>query len=284
MGIKFYLGGKDGELMSTKISIIIPCFNSGQFLNEAVESCLNSIYNDIEIIIVNDGSFESQTLNILDSLKSNHKTRIFTQENKGPSAARNYGVSLSYGDFLLFLDSDNKIHPEYLGKAIRVLEESPSIALVYTKPIFFNENGIAESRFKVRDFSFDALLAGNYIDMCSLARKEAFLKVGGFNESEKLSFGEDWDLWIKIFQSNWEIKFLDEFFFYYRTREDSIMAQIDSSKRAQTLSYFGSEHGYIIHQKYRRYFRLIEKIEKSPFKFFIKILINKYIRKKSFIE
>ncbi len=109
--------------MSPIISIIIPVYNSGNYLRETLESVRNytgkSIY---EIIIVNDGSTDNDTLELLNQLQ-NEGYSIIDQENKGPAAARNNGVECSRGKYLLFLDSDNRIKPSYIDKGIGILDK-----------------------------------------------------------------------------------------------------------------------------------------------------------------
>lgn len=118
------------------ISIIIPCFNSGIFLREAVESCLQTKIQDFEIIVVNDGSSDHTTLEILKG-DWPQKVIILSQSNKGASSARNYGANQAKGDFLFFLDSDNRIRPDYLTKAVQAIQKHAEIGVVYAKPFFF---------------------------------------------------------------------------------------------------------------------------------------------------
>lgn len=227
--------------MRYTLSIIIPCFNSGVFLKEAIESCYRSEFQDFEIIIINDGSYDKITLELfMESWPQNLK--IVNQQNKGAAAARNFGVSLAQGEFLLFLDSDNRIWPDYLTKALQIIRQDSKIAVVYSKPYFFGGEETQEtSRFDVKDFSLDSLLAGNYIDMCSLVRKSAFSEVGGFDENREIFFGEDWELWIRIAHANWKFRFLNEVVFDYRIRKGSLMDQIDQERCRRTPSIRGFE-------------------------------------------
>lgn len=266
------------------ISIIIPCFNSGIFLLEALESCQNSSYKNFEILVIDDGSTEFSTLHVLNQVKEQQSVIVIHQPNGGPSSARNLGVANSKGEFLLFLDSDNRIRPDYLTKASVVLKQDPSVGVVFSIPHFFGDQEGVESRFEVREYSFDSLLAGNYIDMCSLVRKSTFLEVGGFDENGEIFFGEDWDLWIRIAKARWRFSFLKEILFEYRIRNESLMGQVNSEKRTRTLSYLGAKHGFMIHQRYRPYFRIMEKIQDKPFTYFLRIMYYKYILRKSLLN
>lgn len=269
---------------SKVVSVIIPCFNSKAYLKEAIDSVLKSDFGDYEIIVVDDGSTDQETIVFLDTQEWTENIRMFSKENGGPASARNFGVAQSKGEFLLFLDSDNMIRPNYLKKAVRQMKADPKLAVVYSKPAFFGTGGESKARYEVRSFSFDALLAGNYIDMCSLVRKEAFLKTGGFDENCELFFGEDADLWVRISEMGWKFLFLDEVLFDYRVREKSIMGQIDNDKLVRTIEYFGKKHSFIIHQRYRQYYRVMDQIQKSPFSYFLRILYYKYFKRSPFIK
>lgn len=272
------------DQIETKVSIIIPCHNSGNFLLEAIESCHRSIFSEFEIIVINDGSSEPETLDILTQIESLDKVSVYHQSNKGASAARNFGVGYSKGEFLLFLDSDNKIRPDYLTRAFELFLRNSQLGVVYSRPRFFGTVSNPEERFEVKSFNLDSLLAGNYIDMCSLVRKKAFLEVGAFDENQELFFGEDWDLWIRIALSGWEFHFIDEILFDYRIRQESLMGQVDEEKQRRTLLYLGTKHGPVIHHRYRQYFRVMDQIQKKPFSYFLRILYHRYILGKPFIK
>jgi glycosyltransferase involved in cell wall biosynthesis len=272
------------EPIEIKISIIIPCYNSGSFLLEAIESCHRSIFQEFEVIVVNDGSSEPETLDILSQIETLDKVRVYHQSNRGASSARNFGVGKSRGEFLLFLDSDNKIRPDYLSRAFEVILRESQLAVVYSHPYFIGAVSNQEARFEVKPFNLDSLFAGNYIDMCSLVRKKTFLEVGGFDESHELFFGEDWDLWIRFALAGWEFHFIDEILFDYRIRQESLMGQVDEKKHQRTLLYLGKKHGPVIHQRYRQYFRVMDQIQKRPFSYFLRILYYRFILRKPFIK
>ncbi len=155
------------------VSIIIPCFNSGPFLLEALASCRESTFKDFEVIVVNDGSTDLETISILEDIELNGFVKVLMKGNEGPASARNLGVKNSIGEFLLFLDSDNRIRPDYLSKVLSIIQRDSTIGVVYSKPSFFGDVPLDFNPFVVEDFSSDRVLSGNYIDMCCLGRKEA---------------------------------------------------------------------------------------------------------------
>ena len=113
-----------------KVSIIIPCYNYGQYIDEAVDSVLAQTFQDFEIIIVNDGSTDEFTNKKLENYNK-PKTTVYFTKNQGVSAARNYAIEKSSGEYILPLDADDKIHSDYIKEAVDVLEANNEIGIVY---------------------------------------------------------------------------------------------------------------------------------------------------------
>src|SRR4030066_2449234 len=105
-----------------RVSVIMPCYNLGQYLNEAVESVLSQTFQDFEIIIVNDGSTDEFTNKLLANYNK-PKTRVLTTDNEGLPSARNNGIKISSGQYICCLDADDKYHPEFLEKTVEVLDK-----------------------------------------------------------------------------------------------------------------------------------------------------------------
>jgi glycosyltransferase involved in cell wall biosynthesis len=260
------------------ISVIIPCYNSGEFLPEAISSVVNSGFSDFELIIVNDGSSDPLTLEVLGNLNSD-QIIVISQENQGPATARNRGVKEAKGEFLLFLDSDNLVFPQYLSKGVTVLKNHPAVGVVYSHPEFFGAVE-EEKRFEPIPFDFQQLLLGNYIDMCSFVRRSTFEEVGGFDEHPDLIGWEDWELWLRIAQSDWRFHHLDETLFKYRVRPGSLMGQSTISKKNNMLSYLGQKHGKLFHELLRSSIRTQRILEKRTFQFWVKKWLNKFSKNK----
>lgn len=263
------------------VSIIIPCYNTGEYLFEAIQSVIDSGFKEYEMIIINDGSSEKETLDILNKLDY-PKTKIIHQENKGLSAARNVGVQNSIGEILFFLDSDNRVKKGYFEKALAHFSSDSTIGVVYAKPFFFGDS--TEIRFKVKPFNFNALLAGNFIDACSFVRRATFFEVDGFDEDRRIKISEDWDFWVRIALTNWKFKMIDEPLFEYRIRKNSLIGEKDQAKIDSTLNYLGAKHGALIHKKYRQYFRIMDQLQSKPFSYFFRIIYHRYVLRKPFIK
>jgi glycosyltransferase involved in cell wall biosynthesis len=179
------------------ISVVIPCFNYGQFLLEAIESVLSQTVSNIEIIVVDGGSTDSYTLDVLSSLK--HE-RVKVHLRKGRHLVgdnRNYGISRSQGRYVCCLDADDTLSPTYLEKAIFLLE-SYAYDCVSTSVSFF---GSRSGGYGVLEYpTLASMIEGNHITTCAVFRKVLWHEVGGYRDTgiglEHLP--EDWDFWLRI--------------------------------------------------------------------------------------
>jgi glycosyltransferase involved in cell wall biosynthesis len=180
--------------MTPRVSIIIPCYNQGAFLKETLNSVLACDATIYELIIVNDGSTDSQTNEYLSKLKTEGYQVIF-QENKGLAGARNAGLEIAKGEFILPLDSDNKIRSQYLTEAILAMDADPGVAVVYANAQYFGDRtGVWEPG----KFNMQRLMLSNYIDACALIRKSVLDKLGFYDTKMKYMGWEDWDMWLRI--------------------------------------------------------------------------------------
>ncbi|WP_246260021.1 glycosyltransferase family 2 protein [Oxynema aestuarii] len=226
--------------LEIQVSVIIPCFNQGEYLLEAiasVESCQDSVW---EIVIVNDGSTDEKTQKVLSYLKQ-QGYRIIDSDNRGLAAARNLAIEQANGDYILPLDSDNRIKAEYIPRSLEILEDSPEIGIVYSwAEIFGEENGIRE----VPPFDINRLMRGNYIDACAVFRKAVWQDCGGFDSQipEQLGY-EDWDFWLGAAEKGWQFACIEEALFEYRFRPDSMVSRCNiPENRKQLFRYICAKH------------------------------------------
>ena len=203
-----------------KVSIIIPCFNCELYVQEAILSAVNQTYKNIEIIVVNDGSTDKSRDVILKLLKKYDNISFYDYgKNKGVVYARNFAIGKAKGEIILPLDSDDKIHSEYVERAIRIFNSDPLIRLVYSSAKTFGEdNHIREA---VPEDKFSKIIYGGGIFCSSLFYKEDFKKFGGYKESMKNGF-EDWDFYFSYVVNNLRVKRILEPMLYYRiTKKES---------------------------------------------------------------
>lgn len=223
------------------VSVVIPCYNQGEYILEAissVEACQERIY---EILIVNDCSTENLTIKVLNYLRDNGYLVIDHQSNQGLAEARNTGVMKARGRYILPLDSDNKIRPEYLTKAIEILDKYPEIGIVYGNPEYFGERtGVWE----VPEFNINKIAARNYIDACAIYRKQVWQECGGYDPKipDKLGY-EDWDFWLGAAENGWQFYHVNEVLFDYRVRGDSMVSACRiPENHARLVHYISSKH------------------------------------------
>lgn len=222
-----------------KLSIIIPCYNHGIYLDEAISSVIQSqsIF-DYEIIIVNDGSTDEHTLNVLNGLDRT-KYKIIHQLNQGLAAARNNGISIAKGKYILPLDSDNKLHNNYLAKAIQILENDSSIDVVYGNPMFFgNESGVR----RIGEVRTSEMIDCNRIDACAVFKKTIWQKAGGYDGSMPAMGNEDWEFWINIILNGGKLYYLDDICFYYRVVIDSMSVTTTRPSFEENKDYIYKKH------------------------------------------
>jgi glycosyltransferase involved in cell wall biosynthesis len=259
------------------ISIIIPSYNSGKYLVEAIGSVTSQQHRNYEIIIVDDGSTDPETLELYNKLTVD-SCRVLKQQNAGPAAARNAGVKVAQGEYLLFLDSDNKIRPGYIEKGIGILSNNPDIGVVYGKPHFFGST--TKPRFRAHKFHMNSILLGNYVDMCAVVRKKAWEDAEGFDENRVLIGHEDWEFWIRVGLKGWKFEFVDEVLFDYRTRENSLILNAQEDTRVQEmLEYVTRKHSIVLFNHYEKIYRRYMLYQNRPFKYFLRRMYSKYILK-----
>jgi len=202
------------------VSIIIPCYNQGHYISEALESVIRQTYQNWEAIIVNDGSTDSTSHFVREFIQKHPSLDIFLleKENGGLARARNYGIEHARGKFILPLDSDDKIDSRMLEKCVHVLEENTSVSIVYTDQQNFGLNG---NLLTTRNYNFKKLLDDNHLVYCSLYRREIWEKVNGYKPCMKWGY-EDWEFWIATGEKGYYGIRIPEPLFFYRVRDSSM--------------------------------------------------------------
>lgn len=201
-----------------KVSVIIPCYNHGQYLNEAVESVLNQTWQNFEIIIVDDGSDDEKTRLILADYNK-PKTRIIHTDNQGLASARNNGIKEAKGEYVLPLDADDKIGSEYTEIAVKILDENPDIGIVYCQASYFGDK---DGLIDLPEFSLEGILKKNIIFCSGFFRKRDWERVKGYNTN--MVYGlEDWDFWLSLLELNLKPYRIPKTLFYYRIKKTSML-------------------------------------------------------------
>ncbi len=228
--------------MLPKISIIIPCYNHGQYIREAIlsvqECCDKYLY---EIIILNDGSKDKLTIEILQQL-TEEGYQVINQTNQGLGAARNNAIEKAVGKYILPLDSDNKIRPGYIYESIKILDAQEEISVVYSDVEYFGEKTLIH---KAGEFNLQRLMIGNYIDACAVYRKSVWKSVGGYDEKMPVMGMEDWDFWLSIALKGYTFQYISKPLFLYRVSNKSMISSLHSNNAVALESY--------MQKKYKKY-------------------------------
>jgi glycosyltransferase involved in cell wall biosynthesis len=212
------------------VSVVIPIFNYGLQFEKTLQSVFSSNYENIEIIIVNDGSTDEYVLKKLESLKQIPNITVIDVENGGPSKARNIGIKSSKGDFILPLDADDQIDSTYIQSCVSVLKNNKNVS-----PVYCDTNHIGEIRGpeKRPEWSMNRLLQGPFIVNCSMFHRKAFDEVGGYDE--ELKGWEDYDLWIRMAKKGYEGKRIPKFLFTYFHHEKDGTVSTEANTNQQEL-------------------------------------------------
>ncbi len=201
------------------VSVVIPCYNHGEFLDEALDSLKSINPEKYEVIIVNDGSNDPETLAKLNELEGRGYF-VHHQENKGLGTARNEGIRLAKGNYILPLDSDNKLRSVYIDHGIEILDMHPEVGVVYGDVQRF---GDSDERIIVPEFDPALQIIQNTIDACALFRKYVWEEAGGY-ETGMVGY-QDWAFWLAIASTgNWGFFHIDDVVFDYRTRKGSMVS------------------------------------------------------------
>lgn len=187
------------ELADPVVSIVIPCFNQGEFLHSAIRSVFRQAFDSWEIIVVDDGSTDQSTRAVLRSLHY-PRTRILRQRNQGLPAARNAGMRAARGRYLVPLDSDDELTPAFLGATVDALQANPAAAFAHTWTRLFGDQNLV---WVDRPYNPYQLLLSTSVVGCALIRADAWSQVGGYDTNRRQG-NEDWDLWIRFLEHGWE--------------------------------------------------------------------------------
>jgi len=203
-----------------KVTVVIPCYNDGAYIDDAIRSILNQTYQDYRIIVVDDGSDDTATIEKLKSLNY-PKTTVLHKKNGGVSSARNYGVKYSNSEYLLFLDADDFFENSYLEKAVNVLDNNSKIGVVSCYERYFCEHDIEKTIniYKPKGGGGENFLVENNALSNSLVRYECWCDAGGYIET--LLSHEDWGFWISITKKGWLVYTIPEILANYRVTRKS---------------------------------------------------------------
>lgn len=208
------------------VAVVIPVYNSGSFVTDAVASALAQTVPNLRVVVVDDGSTDGSTVAALESLPEDPRLTLIHQENRGQAAARNTAIEAADAEFFLPLDSDDLIDPTYLEKALTRMTD-PDVGLVYCSVERFGDR---QGPWQLPPPSWDTLLIFNSIVVTSLFRTSDWREVGGFDESMRVGL-EDHDFILKILGLGRRWEHVDEVLFHYRIRPGSVSRELNRQRR-----------------------------------------------------
>jgi glycosyltransferase involved in cell wall biosynthesis len=241
------------------ISVIIPCYNDAQYIEQAVQSALNQTYSNIEVIIVDDGS-NAETKTVLKRLEP-RITQLITQENQGQSTARNVGIKAAKGEFIVTLDSDDFFEPTFCEKAIQIFEE-PKVRLVSCYLVRFNDIGMIDVYSYYSDGDIQVISLNNQATGSVMFRKEDGVAIGGYDESMRKGF-EDWEFYIRLLKNGGLVRIIKEPLLNYRVRINSTTTRANKVKY-ELLAYIYFKHQDLYKENFTLFVKhLLSKIERE---------------------
>ncbi|MBQ9201621.1 MAG: glycosyltransferase [Bacteroidales bacterium] len=218
------------------VSIIIPVYNMAAYLQETLSSVAATDYPCLEVVIVDDGSTDKSSEIARDFCQKDPRFHYCRQDNAGVAAARNHALRLAQGRYILPVDGDDLIHPDYIPEAVDILEQHPEVKVVYARAEFFGDK---QGEWHLPTFSLHRLAMHNQIYVSAVYRREEALQFGGY--CEQLSGREDWDFWISMLKYGGEVRKLEQVRLYYRIRPHSKRISDRQGKR-ERIALLNARH------------------------------------------
>ncbi len=231
-----------------KVSIIIPVYNAHKFLKKTLENIDEEISH--EIIIVDDGSNDTKTKELLKSLEKDKGLKIFYKENGGSASARNFGASKALGEYLLFLDSDDLIQKNFASIMAKELDNDKNISFCFPNEVLF---GSRLGFWQVMSYDAKLLKYYQYFMVTSLVRKSVFDKLNGFDENFK--YLEDREFWVRASINGYVGKKV-EVLHFYRHHHLSKTSAVNKTK-------IMNEYERKIHQKFAEHYHPSDYLNKK---------------------
>lgn len=214
----------------SSISIIIPAYNQGEYLEDCLDSAYNQTMQAHEILVINDGSTDD-TREIAERYMFKEfpmiesPVRVINQVNKGLPSARNTGIMNATGDYILFLDSDDMLVENAIEILTRQITETNADIIAPS----FKEFGKSDREVILGQFNIKDLKVANRLGYFSLVRRSALLECGGYNPKMKFGY-EDWDLWFDLFKRGKSITVIPDILVKYRVKEKSMLHEANAHR------------------------------------------------------
>jgi glycosyltransferase involved in cell wall biosynthesis len=228
--------------MKSFVSIVVPCYNQAQYLEEALQCVSDQTHTNWECIIVNDGSVDATEAVAQKWAAKDSRFVYVYKKNGGVSRARNYGIENAKAAFILTLDADDKYEATFLEKALAVLVNNAEIGIVssWGKRYLTNDKPLQE--FKSTAQSVSDFLFGNGLHMgSSFFRKECWEKSGGYDDDPRNGY-EDWEFYLGVCKLGWKVHIIEEFLFFYRQHTGASRRTTMNQQYKDNMAYIYIKH------------------------------------------
>jgi glycosyltransferase involved in cell wall biosynthesis len=221
------------------LSVVIPYFNMGQYIEETLLSITRSNYKNIEIIVIDDGSTDEISTGIIGKLKDVYSFNYYRHNNKGLAETRNVGAKLAKGKYLAFVDADDKVAADYFSKAIEILKEKENVYFVGSWVQYFENSDSVWPAFTPEPpyiLYYNMVCSGGLV-----YKKEAYLQAG--QNDKILEYGlEDWDSVISMVKNGARGVVIPQKLYYYRIRKNSMARRLNEQKIIYSIRHITTKH------------------------------------------
>lgn len=222
------------------LSIVVTFYNSGIYIDDAMRCLEKTDYKEKELIIVNDGSNDAFSLTKLEEYRTKKGIKVIDKQNKGLPDTRNAGAEAAEGEFLTFLDADDKVDPGYYSKAIRALKNYVNLHFVGCWTKYFEGSKNVWPTFNPEP---PLILCHNLVNSAALVfKRNSFLSAGKNDLNFTFKGLEDYDTVISVLENGYNGVVIPEILFYYRVRSDSMIRGISTIKKLSIARYISEKH------------------------------------------
>lgn len=217
------------------VSVIIPCYNGHEYLEQAIQSALTQTHLPLEVIVVDDGSDDPETIKFIDNLGP--EIKVVRQENKGLPAARNTGFRVAEGEYVVPLDCDDWLEPEFVANALLLIINSNDVDFAFSWMALEAEaNGVLK-----KHYNFFEQIFLNQLPYCILQPKKIWEELGGYDEGMRSGY-EDWEWNIRLGKSGYMGGVVPAPLFHYRVQSTAMLASISRKKHVELWMFIRNKH------------------------------------------
>lgn len=247
--------------MTPKVSFIIPYYNAGGTVMETLGSIWAQSFTDYDVWLVNDGSTDAHSLEVLKEIERDPRVKVLHQDNAGPSVARNAAIVQSRAEFIVPLDADDLIMPDAVSSALATMADEPDAGVVYGNLTHFG----ARTDFKYQHpFDIRTQLMSNPIAATALIRKTVFDRCGLYDEHLSKLGLEDWEFWIRVHEGGFRLIKVEEVFFRYRKNPESRTFMEANVHLDEIKRYIFAKHAVLLSTHYESLYYELKMTKETP--------------------